>query len=106
MGPADPFVAVDELHGRRAPGEDCRPSPPPVVDDLHQRAAGRPSRSEVVLFVKQGGHPPHFIGLRRPDFQLAENHRIGFATAPPLQLSVRLIGFHPKPSRTQMEQFV
>jgi hypothetical protein len=53
-----------------------------------------------------GGHPWHLSGLHGPDFQLAENYCIRLLTTPWLQSLVNLLGFHPKPSTTQIGRFV
>ena len=81
LGPADPFVAVDELHGGGSPGEDGDPAFA-VMDDLNQGAPDLATGTEVVFVVEQGGHALHFCGEGRSNLQFAKNQRGGFGTAP------------------------
>ena len=76
VGPADPFVAIDELHGRRSPDQERRPTPP-VMHHLEQRPPDFPAGSQVVLVLEQLPRPWLFCGLKCPHFQLFERHRCG-----------------------------
>jgi hypothetical protein len=81
LGPANPFVAVDEFHGGGPPDEDGRPALP-VMHDLNERAPHLAPAAQIVLAGQGRAHPLHFPRQRRPHFQFAKNHRAGLAAAP------------------------
>lgn len=61
-----------------------RPKAPPTGpgrNDLYKLAAHAAAPPEIVLVVKQGGHPFHLVGKTGPHFQLVENRRGGLLPA-------------------------